>query len=214
MEESQRKGMSMVLVLVLSAIFCAMVTFVGIALVSNRSLAEESAEPLLPSQVIVDDLLISLETDPEKAIFLPEEFDQSDSEEFQVEEQQIESDQESEYQLEQALPPAQVADPVIYTYYTVQHGDTLYSIARYHNTTIELMAIHGIGGDDMVAGNNLNLPVANPAHCPGMYAYVVRENDTLYSIARARGSSPEEIAAANNIGLGTTIFTTNVLCTP
>jgi LysM repeat protein len=191
-----------------------MATFVAITLVSKRNSAEESAEPMLPSQVIVDDLLISLETDPEKAIFLPEEINHSDTVEIQVEVQEIEDDQESEYQLEQAQPPALAPDPVIYANFTVQRGDTLYSIARYHDTTIELMALHGISGDDMFAGNVLNLPVANPAYCPGMQAYVVRENDTLYSIARATGTTPEDLAAANNIGMGTIIYTTNVLCTP
>ena len=214
MEESQRKGTSMILVLVLSAIFCAMATFVAIALVSKRNSAEESAESMLPSQVIVDDLLISLETDPDRAVFLPEESNQSDSVEIQLEEQEFESVEESEHQLEQAQPPPLVPDPVIYTTYVIQHGDTLYSIARYHNTSIELMAVNGIGGDDMIAGNVLNLPVANPAYCPGTNAYVVRENDTLYSIARASGTTPEELSVTNNLSPGAIIYTTNILCTP
>lgn len=214
MDESQRKGMNMILVLVISAILCASATLIAVMLVSNRTTAEESTTAVIPDQVMIGEKLIDLETDPDKDVILAETVDDPEPRTDNVEQQSSEEQLEPQTESVEAEVPTPVPEPIIFVSYRVQTGDTLFSIARVHNTTIELMAVYGIGGDDMVAGTDLTLPIANPAYCPGMQAYVVRENDTVFSIAQALGSTPESIIGANSLGPGAIIYTTNVLCIP
>jgi len=111
-------------------------------------------------------------------------------------------------------PPTPVPPSVIFTSYVVQPGDSLYRITQVQNTSIDLMALHGISSSAMVAGNVLNLPIANPTFCPGMIPHVVRDQQTVYSIAREYGSSPDAIAAVNGLDANYTVKTTQVICVP
>ena len=101
--------------------------------------------------------------------------------------------------------------------YIVVAGDTLYSIAnsKGFNTTIPLMARFGIDSTQVYAGNVLQVPVANPAACPGNYAYVVRAGDTLSSIAIKCGTTVDNLKAINGISGDTyRLDETSVLCVP
>jgi LysM repeat protein len=116
-------------------------------------------------------------------------------------------------------PPAPAAptrdpNPVIFIQYTVQSGDSLYSIAAARNSSIELMALHGIDNNDLVPGQVLNLPIANPAYCPGQRAYVVRDADTLTDIAAVFNTTVEQLRAMNGIGTDNLIRSTQVICVP
>ncbi|MCL4867483.1 MAG: LysM peptidoglycan-binding domain-containing protein [Anaerolineae bacterium] len=112
-----------------------------------------------------------------------------------------------------AVPAA--VDKVIFKEYTVMPGDSLYSIARANNSSIELMALHGIAANQMVPGTVLpRLPYANPAYCPGYTAYVVRDHDTVFSIARTRGTTVAIIAQLNRLDANYTIFAADVICVP
>lgn len=105
----------------------------------------------------------------------------------------------------------------LFVSYTVVAGDTLYSIAndRGFNTTIPLMARFGIDATQIYAGNVIQVPVANPAVCPGNYAYVVREGDTLSSIALKCGTTVDNLKAINGIsGDNYRLDETSVLCVP
>ncbi|MBM7553776.1 LysM peptidoglycan-binding domain-containing protein [Thalassobacillus pellis] len=78
--------------------------------------------------------------------------------------------------------------------YTVKAGDTLYSIARRYNVTV----------DGLVRANNIHNPAliwtGQQLVIPGKTTiYVVKVGDTLYSIARKFGSTVSKIAAANKI---------------
>lgn len=104
--------------------------------------------------------------------------------------------------------------PIIIENYLVQPGDTLYHLTTIRNTTIELMANYNIAADNLVAGATIALPIANPAYCPGIPIYIVRGNDTLFSIANHFGTTVTAIQQRNNLGATDMIRITEVLCIP
>jgi LysM repeat protein len=110
--------------------------------------------------------------------------------------------------------PAAATDKVIFKDYTVLQGDSLYSIAEANNSSIELMAKHGVDAHDLVPGTVIRLPYANPAYCPGMRAYVVRDKDTVFRIAKFFSTTVDAIALTNRLDPNYTIFTTDVICIP
>lgn len=71
--------------------------------------------------------------------------------------------------------------------YTVQPGDTLYSIARAYNTTISnIMRFNYLTDPNLIyAGQRLRIPLSPPE----AIIYTVRTGDTLYRIARTYGTT-------------------------
>ena len=110
------------------------------------------------------------------------------------------------------LTPA--VPPIITENYIVQPGDTLYHLTTIYNTTIELMAHYNIAADNLVVGATIALPIANPAYCPGIVSYIVRGNDTLFSVANSFGTTVAAIQQRNNLGDTDMIRITQVLCIP
>ncbi len=98
--------------------------------------------------------------------------------------------------------------------YQVQPNDTLYSIASAQGTSVALMAEYGIDAGDIVAGNVIQLPVANSAFCPNARTYVVREGDTAYSIGRRFNTTHEVLQSMNGLDANYTILIGQVLCVP
>ena len=77
--------------------------------------------------------------------------------------------------------------------YTVQRGDTLFSIARRHDTTVEiLMRLNGLSDATLSVGQVLQLP-------PRTVQHTVQRGDTLFSIARRYGSTVQAIQQENNL---------------
>ena len=116
-------------------------------------------------------------------------------------------------------PPPVVSDPggnqVTIIDYTVQPGDTLYSIASAQRTSIELMAVHGISSEDLVPGTVIRLPIANPTYCvAGTQPYVVRPGDNVFRIAQQFNTTTQAIQQANNLGPDFRINVAQVLCIP
>ncbi len=110
--------------------------------------------------------------------------------------------------------PAAV-DPIIFIAYTVQPGDTLYTISVAQRSSIVLMSIYGIDANNLTPGAVINrLPVANPAYCPGYNVYVVREGDTAYSIAHRLGTTHEFLRDLNKLPADYRINVGQVLCVP
>ncbi len=83
--------------------------------------------------------------------------------------------------------------------YRVRRGDTLYSIARQHNTTLSaLLKLNAMKKTDTLrVGQRLQVPV--PAGERSTKSYLVKKGDTLYSLARNHACSIEELRRLNNM---------------
>ena len=83
--------------------------------------------------------------------------------------------------------------------YVVKKGDTLYSIAREFNTTVdELKGLNNLSSDTIVVGSTLKVPkqtISTPGS--GTY-YTVKAGDTLYSISKLYNISVDDLKRANN----------------
>ena len=90
-------------------------------------------------------------------------------------------------------PP--VIDATGYEYYTVVKGDTLYSIARKFNLTVdELKSINNLTSNTLSIGQKLIVGETTSSSL-----YIVKKGDTLYSIARLYNISVDDLKKANNL---------------
>ena len=98
--------------------------------------------------------------------------------------------------------PTAVAPPGV-TYYTVQRGDTLYSIAVRFNTTVEaIMQANGIFDPRFIyVGQQLTIPGGGPTPPPpsGGRVHIVRPGENLFRIALMYNVTIQDIARANGI---------------
>ena len=123
MDDSQRKGMNMILVLVISAILCASATLIAIMLVSNRNNVKESTVLATPEQEVAMERLTDVETDPEITVILPEVVDdvvddqESTADDVEQHLSSLQLEQQSE-SVEQVIPTP-VPDPIISSFSTV-----------------------------------------------------------------------------------------------
>jgi LysM repeat protein len=106
------------------------------------------------------------------------------------------------------------------TTYTVQRGDTLYSIARRYGTTVEaIAAANGIANPSRIrVGQTLTIPggTGSPAPAPsgGGTTYVVQRGDNLFRIALRYGISYAYLAQYNGIADPSRIYVGQVLKIP
>ncbi len=85
-----------------------------------------------------------------------------------------------------------------YQIYTVSRGDTLYSIARKFNTTVDnIKSLNNLANNTIVLGQNLKVPSYNSNN--NSNSYIVSRGDTLYSIARKFNTTVDEIKRINNL---------------
>lgn len=83
-------------------------------------------------------------------------------------------------------------------YYTVEKGDSLWSIAKKFGTTVDnLKSINNLSGNMLSIGQKLKISEsASPSS--GTY-YTVKKGDTLYSIASKNGLTVNELKSLNNL---------------
>lgn len=112
------------------------------------------------------------------------------------------------------VPAVAAVEPVIFSPYTVQQGDTLYRITTKLATSITLMAEHGIAHDHLVPGETLNIPVGNPAYCPNGRPYAVGEGETIYRISQLYNTTKENLQAINNLDANFSIAAGQIICVP
>ena len=86
--------------------------------------------------------------------------------------------------------------------YTVTKGDTLYSIARKFNTTVnELINLNNLSSTNLFIGQEIKLPINEQSDYD---TYTVSEEDSLYSIANKFNISVNDLIDFN--GLPTTVL--------
>ena len=77
--------------------------------------------------------------------------------------------------------------------YVVQKGDTLYSISKKFNTSVNnIVQFNRLNGNVLTVGQVLQIPVSN-------YTYIVQRGDTLYAIAKKFQKSVDDIKKKNNL---------------
>ena len=89
--------------------------------------------------------------------------------------------------------------------YIVKSGDSLYSIARKYNTTVdELKKLNNLSNNVLSIGQVLKIPSSSESSNTGSgtgttNTYVVKSGDSLYSIARKYNTTVDELKKLNNL---------------
>ena len=97
-------------------------------------------------------------------------------------------------------------------WYTIQPGDTLYTLAQRCNTTAAVIArLNGIiDPENLQVGRRLRLPCAPRPQPPTPPThnnlYAVKAGDTLYSIAKANNTTVEALVQLNRLTNPNLIF--------
>lgn len=95
--------------------------------------------------------------------------------------------------------------------HVVQRGDTLYSIAKRYNTTVDaLLMRNGLDSNTIWIGQVLQISSFPASSAPsalsaGNIEHIVVREDTLYSLSRRYGSTVEAIMQVNHLS-GTNIY--------
>lgn len=95
--------------------------------------------------------------------------------------------------------PVNTSEPIVFTEYTIEDGDTLYSIAKMYGTDVNTLSrLNGIPDPDSIqAGRVIRIPSSTVPD--SIRIYIVRDGDTLYEIGKKYGYSIDELAAFNDI---------------
>lgn len=87
--------------------------------------------------------------------------------------------------------------PNNYIVYSVQKGDSLYSIAKKFGTTVsEIQRLNNLDSTNLSIGQELKIPSNTSG---GSTTYTVQKGDSLYSIAKKFGTTVNAIQSLNNL---------------
>jgi len=120
---------------------------------------------------------------------------------------------------QQPQPPAQGPScPIGSSPYQIKSGDTLASIARRFDTTVEaiLSANPGIIPERLFIGQVICIAQEKTEQlvCPNQNAYVIRRGDTLSAIANAFGVTLQALMNANPGVAPQSLYVDQVICVP
>jgi hypothetical protein len=232
------KAQSSILVLVIIvAIILAIVMSLLLSALQGRGTTEETPEQTAgevvegEQRILVEGVEVVVQRKPENMFLIvppapqPEIIETTTDEQQQQEQQQQEQQQQEQQQQEQQQQEQQQqeqqqqqvlpsGEKVIFQSYTVGDNDSLYNITRQMATSITLMAIYGISQDDLITGQVMQVPVGNPAYCPGYFPYAVGEGETVFGIAQKRSTTADNIKAINRLGDDYKILAGDVICVP
>ncbi|MBR1376411.1 MAG: LysM peptidoglycan-binding domain-containing protein [Bacilli bacterium] len=83
--------------------------------------------------------------------------------------------------------------------YIIKGGDTLYSLARQFNTTVdELKSLNNLTSDVLSVGTIIKIP-SGTTPTPDSNTYIVKKGDTLYSIAKNNNTDVNTLKSLNNL---------------
>lgn len=83
--------------------------------------------------------------------------------------------------------------------YVVEHGDTLWSIAKRFNTTVnDIMRINNLTNTILSIGEQLIIPILEIQELTPL-VYTVKKGDTLWGIAKKFGVTVDELMTINNL---------------
>ncbi|MBN1121001.1 MAG: LysM peptidoglycan-binding domain-containing protein [Anaerolineae bacterium] len=107
------------------------------------------------------------------------------------------------------------------TIHVVAWGETLYSIARRYDVTVdEIVDANGLSGTNIYAGQRLTIPGDTPSstvangEASSSSTHVVQQGETLYRIGLKYGMSYSELAAANGLSNANQVYVGQVLIIP
>src|SRR5690554_144918 len=98
--------------------------------------------------------------------------------------------------------------------YTIVAGDTLYSLARRYNTTVQRIVAFNpnINPNNLQIGQVICIPGQRPP-CTGIY-YTIRAGDTFFALARRYNIRVEDLIAANPGVNPNALMIGQVICIP
>ena len=86
-----------------------------------------------------------------------------------------------------------------YTIYTVKNGDTLYSIARNFDVSVEeILTLNKLNSTGLYIGQQLLIPT-NGIQIVGVVDYVIKQGDSLWKIANNCNVTVDDIVKLNNL---------------
>ncbi|MEW8971277.1 MAG: LysM peptidoglycan-binding domain-containing protein [Mesobacillus sp.] len=104
---------------------------------------------------------------------------------------------------------AQKKTDAVGTFYTVKKGDTLYSLAKKYDTSVDMLKeVNSLSSDFIKAGQRLEVPVEAEAGI-----YTVKKGDTLFSLAKKYGVSVKVLKKENEL-VTDSIYVGQVLSVP
>ena len=83
--------------------------------------------------------------------------------------------------------------------YTIRAGDTFFSIANRFNISVDALvqANPGVDPDRLQIGQQICVPTAPPAQCPGGFFYTIQAGDTFFGLAARFNVSVQQLINAN-----------------